>query len=117
MEPGSVVLTNLRLAPPVTTQPRVSLCDWRFVECEGQRVLVGFLENGITCRMTTSITSIDFAGREVRTQSGRKYELFGPPASTPQLRAVIALRVALSVRTHVLDVTGELWMAMLKATA
>ena len=117
MEPGSVVLTNFRLAPLVTSQPRIALRDWRLVEWDSQRVLVGFLENRITCRMTTEITSIDFAGREVRTQSGRKYELFGPPASTPELRAVIALRVAVSVRTHCLDVTEDVWMAMLKATA
>lgn len=117
MESGSVVLTNLRLAPPVTTQPRISVCVWRFVECDGERVLVGFLENRITCRMSTVITALDVAGREVRTRSGRTYELFGPPASTPELRAVIALRVAMSVRTHVRDVTEELWMAMLKATA
>ena len=117
MEPGSVMMTNLRLAPPVTSQPRIALRDWRLVECDGQRVLVGFLENGITCRMTTEISSIDFAGREVRTQSGREYELFGPPASTPELRATIALRVALSTHSHSVDVTDDVWAAMLKATA
>ena len=96
MSQGHVVTTNLKPAPPTAAQPRMSMHDWRIIEFEEEQSLVGFLENGFTCRLTTKIISIDLPAREVRTRSGRLYELLGPPASWPERIAVISARVAVS---------------------
>lgn len=112
-----VVLTNLRPAPPTAAQPRMSMYDWRIIEFDDGRVLVGFLENGFTCRMTTEITSIDLPGREVRTWSGRLYELRGRPASEPDRLMMIAAQVATFGQGESQDVTEEVWTAMCRATA
>lgn len=117
MQHLSIVLTNFRTAPPASTQPRALIYDWRIMQFDERRVMVGFLANGLTCRMTTEIVSIDFPGREVRTSSGRLYELLGPPASEPERLAFIAVRVALCVRSAHLDVTDGVWNAMCKVTA
>jgi hypothetical protein len=95
----------------------MSMYDWRIIEFDDVRVLVGFLENGFTCRMTSEIASINFPAREVRTRSGRLYELLGPPASAPDRLAAIAVRVAASVRSPCLDTTDGTWTEMRNVTA
>jgi hypothetical protein len=95
----------------------MSMYDWRIIEFDGGQSLVGFLENGLTCRLTTEITSIDLPAREVRTRSGRLYELLGPPASEPERLEVIAVRVAVSVHAPWLDITDAVWTAMCEVTA
>ena len=90
MADGIVMLTNSRQAPPIEVQPRTSMHHWRIIEFDDGRSLVGFLANGFTCRLTTEIASIDLPARQVRTRSGRLYELLGPPASQPEQIAVIA---------------------------
>lgn len=112
-----VVLTNDRPAPTVAVQPRTSMHDWRIIEFDGGRSLVGFLENGFTCRLTTEIVSIDLCARQVRTRSGRLYELLGPPASEPERLAVIAAHLGASVGSPWIDVTDSAWTAMCKVTA
>lgn len=116
MADGIVVLTNSRPAPPIEVQPRASMHDWRIIEIDGERSLVGFLENGFTCRLTTEIVSIDLPAREVWTRSGRLYELLGPPASQPERIAVIAAHVVASVGSRWIDVTDDTWVAMCSVT-
>lgn len=117
MADGIVVLTNSRPAPPIEVQPRTSMHEWRIIEFVDGRSLVGFLENGFTCRLTTEIVSIDLSARQVRTSSGRLYELLGPPASQPERLAVIAAHLVASVGSHWMDVTDSAWTAMRKVTA
>lgn len=117
MAEGTVVLTNLRPAPSAEAQPRVSMHDWRVIEFDGEQSLVGFLQNGLTCRLTTEITSIDFPARELRTRSGRLYELLGPPACQPEQLAVIAAHVTASIGSPWTDVTNDTWAAMCRTTA
>ena len=112
-----VRMIDLRSAPPTAAQPRVSMYDWRIIEFDERSALVGFLENSLTCRWTTEIVSIDLPAREVRTQSGRLYELFGPPATEPDRLAVIAVRVTASVHSPWLDITAPVWTAMCEVTA
>lgn len=114
---GIVVLTNSRTAPPIEIQPRTSMHDWRIIEFDDGRSLVGFLKNGFTCRLTTEIVSIDLPAREVRTRSGRLYELLGPPACEPEPFAVISARVGATVQSPWLDVTDDTWAAMCRVTA
>lgn len=117
MADGIVVLTNSRPAPPIAVQPRTSMHDWRIIEFDGERSLVGFLENGFTCRLTTEIVSIDLPARQVRTRSGRLYGLLGPPASQPERIAVIAAHVLASAGSPWMDVTESTWIAMGRVTA
>ena len=117
MPHAHLVLTNFRSAPLTTIQPRMSLASWRVMDCLGKRFLVGFLENEITCRVTTEIASLDVVAREARTQSGRQYDLFGPPATAPTSLAVIALHAALCLPALPLDVTPRVWAAMQRVTA
>ena len=114
---GIVVLTNCRPAPAIEVEPRTSMHDWRIVELDDGRSLVGFLENGFTCRLTTEIVSIDLPARQVRTSSGRLYELLGPPASEPERLAVITAHLVASAGSSWMDVTDSTWTAMCKATA
>jgi len=97
MADGIVVLTNHRPAPSAAAQPRVAMYNWRIIEFDEGQLLVGFLENGFTCRLTTEIDSIDLPARQVRTRSGRLYELLGPPACEPERLAVIATHLAASL--------------------
>lgn len=117
MVDGIVLLTNSRPAPPIEVQPRTSMHDWRIIEFDDGRSLVGFLENGFTCRLTTEIASIDLSARQIRTRSGRLYELLGPPASQIERIAVIAAHLVASAGSPWMDVTDSAWTAMCKATA
>ncbi len=111
------MLINSRPAPPIEVQPLTSMHDWRIIEFDDGRSLVGFLENGFTCRLTTEIASIDLSARQVRTRSGRLYELLGPPAAQAERIAVIAAHLAASIPSPWLDVTDDAWATMRRATA
>ena len=113
---ATIFLTNFRNAPAVAAQPRMALYQWRVVVLDGVEILVGFLENGYTCRVTTGIASISLPSRDVQTQSGRLYELIGPPASDPVSLMVIAGRLAMLRPATSTDVTEGVWAAMCAAT-
>ena len=113
----TIVLTNFRNAPAIVAQPRMALYQWRVVALDGVEILVGFLENGYTCRVATGIASISLPSREIQTQSGRLYELIGPPASDPVSLMVIAGRLAMLRSATSTDVTEGIWAAMCAATA
>ena len=113
----TIVLTNVRDAPAIAAQPRMALYQWRVAALDGAEILVGFLENGYTCRVTTGIASMNLPSREIQTQSGRLYELIGPPASDPVSLVVIAGRLAMLRPATSTDVTEGVWAAMCAATA
>ena len=113
----TIVLTNFRNAAPIVAQPRMALYQWRVVALDDVEILVDFLENGYTCRVTTGIASINLPSREIQTQSGRLYELIGPPASDPVSLMVIAGRLAMLRPATSTDVTEGVWAAMCAATA
>lgn len=112
MSPFLVLMAADRHAPPVQDQSRVQLRSWRIVQMEQDLLLVGFLENGITCRLTSSIDRLDPVGREVTTQSGRLYELLGPPTQDDAHLAAIRARLLLAGCVGAFDVTDHLWSAM-----
>lgn len=112
-----IVLANMRDAPPVGAQPRVPLFDWRIVAIGEERHLIGFLCNGVTCRITTAVEALNHAGREARTRSKRIYEIYGPPAHDAHALAVIATRISQSLPGGSIDITDVEWAAMLAATA
>ncbi|TXC66761.1 hypothetical protein FSC37_15950 [Piscinibacter aquaticus] len=53
--------------------------NWRVIRTENDLHLAGFLEDGVTCRITTAITYISMPSRLVLTASGRTYELMSSP--------------------------------------
>ena len=112
----TIVLTNFRNAPAIAAQPRMALYQWRVAALDGVEILVGFLENGYTCRVTTQIASVRLPSREIQTQSGRLYELIGPPASDPVSLSVIAERLAMLRPATITDVTEGVWAVMCAAT-
>jgi hypothetical protein len=107
-----ICLSSCRNAPAVTAQPRVTMLDWRIVRVGHEMHLVGFLENGITCRVTTPIEHLDVSSRQALTASGRIYELMGPPASDPTQLAVMAIRTRQLSLCVDDDLTAETWSAM-----
>lgn len=116
MEQPCIVLSNQRDAPSVDLQPRVRLYSWRIFEFDQEMVLAGFLENRLTCRLTTAISKIDLVGREVTTKSGRLYELLGLPTQDESELVVIRLRLLMSIPGNGVDVTDGIWSAMRSVT-
>lgn len=117
MAPLQILIGNYREAPPVMSQPQVQIFAWRIFETQQEQLLAGFLDNGHTCRLTSPIETVNFAAREVRTCSGRIYELLGPPATEQVRLAVIAARLRLTVPDGATDITDTVWAAMCAATA
>lgn len=92
------------------------LYSWRIFEFDQEMVLAGFLENRLTCRLTTAISKIDLVGREVTTKSGRLYELLGLPTQDESELVVIRLRLLMSIPGNGVDVTDGIWSAMRSVT-
>lgn len=105
-------LSSSRHAPAVSAEPRTSIHAWRILRVGQSTHLAGFLANGVTCRVTTSVIAINMSGREVQTASGRVYELCGPPASDPTQRAVISIRTRQLGLCVDGDLTADTWSAM-----
>lgn len=110
-----VCLSNSRGAPAVSYQPRVVIRNWRVLRTENELHLAGFLEDGVTCRLTTAIAHISMPSRLVLTASGRTYELVGSPASDAAPLGVIALRVLQLGLPVQQDASNEIWSAMQSA--
>lgn len=112
-----VTLCNERLAPRVAEQPEFELIDWRVVaRSNGDEVLVGFWNSGATCRVTTPVAHFDPQRREVRTLSGRRYELSGPPAASDEALLLIEARLAATGLSDCTDVTAAFWREIAAAT-
>lgn len=112
IDPPLLVLLHPRDAPDVRNQPRLSVHDWRMYQVGEHIHLVGFLENGFTCRVTTPIDAVVAASRQVQTSSGRIYELDGPPAHDIQAMAIIGARLHQLFGAVDSDVTMNYWGAM-----
>ena len=117
MKTASFEFINWRQAPSIDSQPRMSIFEWRIVELVDGTVLVGLLENGFTCRMTTLIERIDYQRREVTTQSGRIYELCGMPATKSASGTITTARIKLEGPRFRRDVTSKHWEAMRRAAS
>jgi hypothetical protein len=110
-------LTGLSDAPAVAEQPRVSLQQWRVMRlATAGDVLVGLQDGGLATRVSTDLISVRAGQREVTTESGRVYELSGPPASNPDMLVLLAARVVVSSGPVVEDVTTQYW-ALIEAAA
>lgn len=71
--------TSFRKSAPVTEKPQVQLTDWDIKEdTDGNRYFVGSEVGGLG-RASTAIVEFDAERQRGRTESGRVYELLGPP--------------------------------------
>ncbi|WP_136525493.1 SANTA domain-containing protein [Geomonas ferrireducens] len=93
--------------PPVSEQPCVYLTRWSVMETQdGARHLVGYNSDNFEGRVSTPIKSFDSVTARVITQSGRIYELVGPPGYDPDADWVWA-RYASAMKIKWRDVTDE----------
>lgn len=107
----------LRDVPPVASQNDLALTDWQIREKEGgDRFLLGLMPNGWTIRMTSAIQRLDPVGRTVQTGSGRRYQLSGSPTRAPALLGMMAISAVANGLQASVDVTEEVWKAIVLAT-
>jgi len=100
---------NARDAPAVDDQPRVAVASWCVVlGASGDRHLLAFLESG-SLRITSALASFCPVRFELTTQSGRRYELLGPPEKRqPQLAMMHAIAFDSGLLLAI-DVSDEIW--------
>lgn len=66
--------------PPVPSEPHVVLTSWQVFELlDGSRHLLGWCADHDEARVSSCVAGFDVANRSCRTDSGRLYELKGPP--------------------------------------
>lgn len=112
-----LLLTNgVRTAKPVEQIPRVLLQCWSVFEVviktEPVNFLVGWNATEHTGRVSTGIGEFTASTRTCKTESGRVYELDGPPGRDPTGLYVWEMtRGDFDYR----DVTQNFWQQMLKA--
>lgn len=105
------------MAPSVGEQPEFVLTDWRVIACtNGEELLVGFWSGGVTCRVTTPVAHFDAQRREVRTLSGRRYEVAGPPAASDEALFLIEARLMATDLFDWSDATAAFWQQIAAAT-
>lgn len=93
--------------PPVSEQPCIYLTRWSVMETQdGARHLVGYNSENCEGRVSTPIKSFDSDTARAITQSGRIYELVGPPGYDPDADWVWA-RYASALQVKWRDVTDE----------
>lgn len=101
VEPWVVLEVTLDSPPPDVPPP-----PWRFVVAYDPRARLG--------RVSTLIVEQDFAAKRVLTQSGRMYELRGPPAIDADAWHVWMERAG---RVPVRDVSGDFWPGYIAGSA
>jgi hypothetical protein len=73
----------------VTDQPSVSMKNWRVIELNQHKHLIGFAIETSKVRSTSAIAEVNDRG-EVVTESGRAYNLIGEPGGSPLVDLFIA---------------------------
>lgn len=110
-----VLVENIREAPPVAEQPVVRIQHWRLIEERGLIHLAGWINGAITIRLTSPVRDVNLAARQVTTDSGRLYELAGPPTDDADRLVLIAARLAsVGAVWQGIDVSDRIWADMLK---
>lgn len=102
---------------PVAEQPGVTLVRWRILATErGKRYFVGHCRENHEGRVSSAIQSIDPTTRRGVTQSGRVYELVGPPGLDLDALYVWEIWAAAKDFGSYLDVTDEIAAAFQPST-
>jgi hypothetical protein len=108
------MLVNERPAPTVDDQPVVQPKSWRvFESATGSRHLVAILKHG-PLRVTSRIIDFDNAAAVLTTESGRRYELNGPPEDKTLERALLAANALRCGLAGASDISASLWESVTK---
>jgi hypothetical protein len=105
---------NERDAPSVAEQPSVKVSSWRVVKAmTGDLHLLIILDHG-PLRITSSIANFNPATAEMITQSGRRYEVIGPPEERQHQLSLLAASAVPAGLGDAQDVSHALWQAITK---
>jgi hypothetical protein len=139
MTTPELLIFNQRQAAGVEEQPRADITNWRILEYRptpeslaaapsdeiradmqeiaGARFLFGWLPGRESIRITTAIADFNAPARLLTTQSGRVYEIQGPPTTDPERLALIHVHAAIKgMHADVVkDVSDDLWNEIMKA--
>ena len=109
------VFFNEREAPRVEDQPAVQVRSWRLVEApNGDQHLLVVLDHD-PLRITSPLAGINKATAELITQSGRRYELSGPPETRELQLSLLTANAARAGLGDSVDISDELWRSIVKA--
>lgn len=102
---------SIHMIEPVDTQPRTVMTSWRLFQVRlpnGSRTrhLVGRADH--EGRVCSSLVHLDLQALRMRTQSGRIYELAGPPGSDGDSDYVFGLWLRAVGAIHCKDLTRAL---------
>ena len=106
---GMVFGGGVHAVPSVKKQPEVKLGRWQVARLNDGDRLIGFHIEWREGRVSTPVTQFDPSTRQCVTQSGRRYELVGPPGFDPDGRHVYNSAYSGVSAT---DVTNEYWSAI-----
>lgn len=106
--------------PSVDAQPKLTLCPWLIFEFQHEsktlRAAVGHCIEIAEARTTSPVQKFNIASLLLETQSGRIYQLSGPPgASRDALYTWETLASLRGIKTFK-DVSAEVYAEHLKAT-
>lgn len=109
-----VVKASIWKTPPVSDQPCIYLIRWCVMETEkGTRHFVGYNSENREGRVSTPIETFDPATARGVTQSGRIYQLVGPPGHDPDAEWVWTMYSSAKLKSR--EVTGEFVEALHEA--
>lgn len=102
---------SIHTIEPVDTQPRTVMTDWRLFQVHlpnGSRTrhLVGCAD--YEGRVCSSLVHLDLQALRMKTQSGRIYELAGPPGSDEDSDYVFGIWLRAVGAIHCRDLTRAL---------
>lgn len=107
-------LLNDRDAPPVAEQPVVIVKSWRLFQAEnGDQHPSIALDHG-PLRITSPIVGFNPVSAELTTQSGRRYQLVGPPeVRRLQVEQLVAMGAHAGLIDPV-DLSDSQWQLVVK---
>lgn len=95
---------------PITLQPELTLRPWVILECSnGQHYAMGWCVENHEDRASTAIEHFDRAKMQLRTRSGRVYQLEGPPGVDADGLYVWRPYATVNQLTVVRDATADYW--------
>lgn len=106
---------------PVNEQPELTLKNWSTKEIKNPlghaQVLVGYCLENREGRTSRPVVNIDLTSMRVTTESGRVYQLIGPPGHDLDAEYVFRRWCHINEVSHFTDVSADLWRAHLGARA
>lgn len=106
---SSITILNIRDAPAVEDQPHVPALSWRVLATPEGSVHLALLLEGGSIRVTSAFSIADKARKDLITESGRVYRLYGPPEESPELVQAFGLTAVKIAGAPLVDVSDRIW--------